>query len=879
MRPSDWLKERIAAAARHQKLVWVEDPYRLLEAAETAALREALRSSGHTLVVVTNAFRLREALADLDGKAAASKVVVVDQSYTLRDPHLLPKDAKPSDLKPLPAPDWKPRVAADALLRPTVRDFLVWSTGVEDWPSEVNIYPYERLARERPVSFVRAYETFRRTGQTLTSDALVVVGASAVLGVDLFDIPGPIVALELAFHSEPRWREVAEYFNTEEQRIVREHLRRLPAPLGELFGDNADTARSVVVSLLVLKQHFLDSPGKQLPFLSPALAGYRDCDVLPAGETPPWLMEVEIPRFEKLLSKDFKDHLRDTLKLDDGDSARAFAQRERLSRELRGLVPFAVSTPPPPPGGAAEDFRLDHLVPEFLQLKRDLEGIISATKAVTENLRLTPLKNQTARKLLDIFVDKGFYRIDRLLGRLESLIYYIEGPARSQWQSVAGFEDRWTGEVRTCREAMGAAARLRDDLDMSFGKLLEARYAEIVPNEVLPADLFYEKFMGPRRRTDSAHVKKAVVLLVDSMRFDIWRELLRPALERDYEVEETVGFALLPSETQVSRKGFFAGKPPAALPASGRETEMFAQLVSSIHGSPVVFEDLGRQRPGIAFGARTKDRSLHAVVFDFPDVITHEVDWDPHTLQEGQRHLLTEIKALLAEVGPDALVFITADHGHILQQRGAPVTIYGAEDVGYRFALVSNRIEGNDAAHVFQIPARTLRHASSGWFVFPRPGYALRDADDRQKRFRPSANYRHGGLSMFEVVVPIACLKHRAAKAQVKMVARPTEALVVGKTSVIEISLSADSVLSSPVTLTSDQASIEAAVVSGVSPTPQTVKIRYLPAGPGKHRLHVAAQLAGEKVGETAFDVQVAPAAAEPDAARAKLNKLFGDDR
>lgn len=365
MRPSDWLKERIEASAHHQKLVWVEDPYRLLDPADAVALREALNSSGHTLIIVTNAFRLREALTDLDGKAAASKVVVVDQSYTLRDPHLLPKDAKPSDLKPLPAPDWKPRVAADALLRPTVRDFLVSSTGVEDWPSEVNIYPYERLARERPVAFVRAYETFRRTGQTLTSDALVVVGASAVLGVDLFDIPGPILALELAFHSEPRWREVAEYFNTSEQRVVREHLRRLPAPLGELFGDNADTARSVVVSLLVLKQHFLDAPGKQLPFMSPALASYRECDVLPAGEAPPWLMEVEIPRFEKLLSKDFKDHLRDTLKLTDGDSARAFAQRERLSRELRGLVPFAVSTRTRSTITSSSRFRRNWSTPRF----------------------------------------------------------------------------------------------------------------------------------------------------------------------------------------------------------------------------------------------------------------------------------------------------------------------------------------------------------------------------------------------------------------------------------------------------------------------------------------------------------------------------------
>jgi len=878
MRPSEWVRERIESAAHHHNLVWVEDPYRLLDAGEVNAVRIALDSTGHKLLIVESAFRLREALASVDVQQSACKLVIVDQSYTLRDPHLLPKDAKPSDLKPLPAPDWKPRVASDALLRPTVRDFLVSATGVEDWPSEVNIYPYERLARERPAAFVRAFETFRRTGQGLTTDALIVVGASAVLGVDLFDISSPILALELAFHAEELWLEVAGYFNPHEQKVIKTHLQKLTAPLGDLFGENADTARSVVVALIVLKQHFDQTPGKQLPFLSPALARYRECDVPPADEVPAWLTEIEIPMFERLVGREFKEHLRDTLNLKDMASARAFAQRERLSRELRSLVPFDVALSPCAPGSSLEEFRLDHLVPEFLQLKRELETIVATSRMVIENLRLTPLKKQTAHKLLDIFVDKGFYRLDRLLGRLESLIYFIEGPARRQWPEVVGFVERWTVEVRACREVMGAATRLRDDLDMAFGKLLEARYSEIVPSDVLPADLFYEKFIAPRRRTDTSQPKKAVVLLVDSMRFDLWRELVRPALERDYEVEETVGFALLPSETQVSRKAFFAGKPPAGLPLSGRETDMFAKLVSTVHGGQVVFEDLACQRPGIAFGARTKDKSLHAVVFNFPDVITHEVNWDPHTLQESQRHLLTEIKALLAEIGTDALVFITADHGHILQEHGVAVSIHGAEDIGYRAALVANRIEGNDAAHVFQIPARTLRHASSGWYVFPRPGYMLRDADDPQRKFRPSANYRHGGLSLFEVVVPLACLKHRAAKAQVRLVVRTVDAFAVGKPADIEVSLSADGLLSSPVLLMSDQTTIEPTMVSGVSPTPQSVKLRFVPESPGKHTLHIMAQLAGEKVGETICDVLVAPAVAAPDTARAKLSKLFGDD-
>ncbi len=83
MRPSEWLKERIEAAANHQKLVWVEDPYRLLECEEVAGLHSALDNLGHTLIVVTNAFRLREAFADLGAKSGSTAMVVVDQVHAV----------------------------------------------------------------------------------------------------------------------------------------------------------------------------------------------------------------------------------------------------------------------------------------------------------------------------------------------------------------------------------------------------------------------------------------------------------------------------------------------------------------------------------------------------------------------------------------------------------------------------------------------------------------------------------------------------------------------------------------------------------------------------------------------------------------------------
>src|SRR5262249_5969934 len=152
------------------------------------------------------------------------------------------------------------------------------------------------------------------------------------------------------------------------------------------------------------------------------------------------------------------------------------------------------------------------------------------------------------------------------------------------------------------------------------------------------------KFIAPRRRTASPIPKKAVVLVIDSMRLDIWRELIRPALEPDYEVEESIGFALLPTETRISRRAFFAGKPPATMPTTGRESELFAALLSAVHGARVTFEDLPQSPKGMSFGVRARDGSTHAGVFDFPDALSHEVDWDPHILHEAQRPLVRELR-------------------------------------------------------------------------------------------------------------------------------------------------------------------------------------------------------------------------------------------
>jgi hypothetical protein len=872
MNPSEWATSKIEALSVHFPIYWVEDPYALIEDADLQALSSKLSSKGRTVLSARSAFRFYELLQQHD--PSKGKFVIVDQSCSPRQVHLLPKDCKPADFKSISVPHWKPLVNKDAFFKPTVREFLKACTDDERWPVEVDLYPYETLARQAPSRLVGAYESFIRSGRPLTSDDLVMIGASAVFGEDLLDINNPLIALEIAFHSSEKWNELRSYFNESEIVLIKKRLSNLPFPIGSLFGPQADSARLALAALIVLRQHVAE-PGRHLPVLSNALSLYQDCQIGLHTEAPSWFTEHEVPLLEKLLDKKFSQYLYDQLGLDDLEKAKTFYEEEHFSRKLRELVPFAVPPAPKvsPIGEKRPDlFSLSSLVPQFMQLRSSLGEIYTSTKPLVDRLRLTALKDQKIDNVRDIFIDKQVYAVDRLLGELHALKRDIDGPAKAQWRDVPGFEARWKAESANVDTAMDNTVRLLDELDYLFGRLMAERYDELIPAQALPTDMFYPEFIGPRRRITDGGIRKATVILIDSLRFDIWRQVIRPALEKVYEVEETFGFARLPSETEVSRRAFFAGKPPGDVPA-GPEGKLFIEQLKTFHQRDFKHRE-APLRDGMSFAVQTEDESTHACVFDFTDRLSHGTAWSPHMLQETIRPILREIDALLREQSKDRLIFIASDHGHIRMQRGTPIFI-PAQNVGYRSAYSNERIEGKHAPHLFQVPAKTLGHNTPGWYVFPRPGFYLRA--EGENRGRPERQYRHGGLSLFETVIPLACLRHRLTATKARLSVQLLGKAEVGKTSELIISIAADGIVSSPVKIFANTDDVQSAFVSDLSTVSKTVVLRYSPQTPGRHTIELFATLGEETIGTAGCQVQAEGAPVKEDAAATKLKKIFGD--
>ena len=141
------------------------------------------------------------------------------------------------------------------------------------------------------------------------------------------------------------------------------------------------------------------------------------------------------------------------------------------------------------------------------------------------------------------------------------------------------------------------------------------------------------------------------------------------------------------------------------------------------------------------------------------------------------------------------------------------------------------------------------------------------------------ATYRHGGIPMVEVVVPIACLRHRSEPTKVYLAATAKGKAVVGTAMLIEIRVHADGKVASPVFLATDREGIDEITVQGLSTVPKTVEVSFLPTAPGRQRVTFTARLAGEQVGQTKLQLTVATAAVlEEDVDKAKLAKLFGDE-
>ena len=369
------------------------------------------------------------------------------------------------------------------------------------------------------------------------------------------------------------------------------------------------------------------------------------------------------------------------------------------------------------------------------------------------------------------------------------------GPGPAEWVEAAIWFFRRQMELEDLGDAalLSTHADARREANREFFRSVASDYPDWLTIDDSPA-LFSHQVIDDIVVPLLRDSKQVLYLVLDCVRADQWMTLER-ALRSDFAIETRYGLSIVPSATPYSRNALFAGM----LPAQIRET--YPDWWEDDHGSessmnrfegemlreairrrrldcPVRYERVdGKRGRDLADRlASFADVPLIGAVFGFIDVLAHERG-DSRVLREmipteGAYRDLTgawfghsPLAYLLRAAGrAGRTVVITSDHGARAVNRSAVVIGDRTTTTSIRYKVGRNiRCDRRQAVDVREpktwglpAPGINTNYLISGedyFFVYPN--------EQRRYERRLSGSYQHGGISLEEMVVPVAVLVPR----------------------------------------------------------------------------------------------------------------------
>ncbi len=403
-----------------------------------------------------------------------------------------------------------------------------------------------------------------------------------------------------------------------------------------------------------------------------------------------------------------------------------------------------------------------------------------------------------ARKILEAKkIQSDFFTRD-YIQKFNQLRARLYGPTDYQdWIEIHTLLSRWDVELDKLTDDDLKASYLsqKKEFNIEFAKFVERAYPDWLHNgsgptlspEIMP------KYVAPLLNDD----KPTFFILVDGMRLDQWYSI-EPMLAEWFDVSTDHYYSILPTATPFARNSIFSGLFPDDLAKvkpeiweggtsderslNRFEDELLAQLFKrmkvKVSGEPKYFK-IGDLKEGDGFTKRLssyQNAPLLAVVFNFLDILAHGrshsrvlqqiapdesafrslmLSWFPHsTLYDILRHA--------AEVG--ATCVVTSDHGTILSTRGT--IAYGKKDTStnlrYKYGdnLNCNPQESLLIKNPDQFRLPRMKLATT--YLIAREDYYFVYPTNYSEYNRQFANsFQHGGISLEEMIVPVATLRPR----------------------------------------------------------------------------------------------------------------------
>ncbi len=363
------------------------------------------------------------------------------------------------------------------------------------------------------------------------------------------------------------------------------------------------------------------------------------------------------------------------------------------------------------------------------------------------------------------------------------------------WTEVYKKLTRWDLELEKSQDEgiMQVLKMQQDEANNMFSRFIERNYISWVNNKsndkpVLSHTLIRDKVLPRLEGTD----KPLFLILIDNLRYDQWKTI-QPLVEEYFRTEDDgIYYSILPTTTQYARNALFSGLMPSEIrkrfPKYWVDEE--DEGTKNQYEGELLGEQLRRFGKDIRYSynkvlnlnagkrlaenmANLMDNKLNVIVYNFVDMLSHartememirelaenEVAYRSLMLSWFKHSSLFDIVRFIASRKCDLIV--TTDHGSVYVKD--PVKILGDRTVNTNLRYKYGKSLKYNPKEMFEVknPEDIFlpRVNVSTAYVFARSN----DFFAYPNNYNHYVNYykntfQHGGISMQEILVPVAYL-------------------------------------------------------------------------------------------------------------------------
>ncbi|HNW56561.1 MAG TPA: bifunctional response regulator/alkaline phosphatase family protein [Bacteroidales bacterium] len=440
-------------------------------------------------------------------------------------------------------------------------------------------------------------------------------------------------------------------------------------------------------------------------------------------------------------------------------------------------------------------------IPVVMITKSDEEEIMEAAigSEITDYL-IKPVKPKQVllaiKKILDqrrLITEKTTIDYRQEFSRISSMI--SSASKYSDWTDLYKKILYWEAELeKSTDQGMTEILKMQEnEANNSFSKFISNNYLQWLSHDnmnrpLLSPDLFQKKIFPKIEQH-----KSLFFILIDNMRLDQWKTISSELTGLFRIVDEDIFFSILPTSTQFSRNSIFAGLMPSQIAENLPELWINDDEEEGKNNFEEALFKNQLDRKGLKYkwsynkistsqeGRKVNDKvksllqnDINILVFNFVDMLSHArteigVLRDLANNEKAYRSLTRSwfINSSLFELlktlsSQHVRVIFSTDHGTIRVQN--PVKIIGDRKTSSNLRYKMGRNLDYDPKKVFELksPEKAMlpkTNISSRYIFALNKDYLVYPNNYNYYAGYYKDTFQHGGISMQEIMLPVACLE------------------------------------------------------------------------------------------------------------------------